>query len=355
MLQVRTAAVLTSITRQYISKAAPVSSASVVGDYGLDVSSATIRNEMVSLEDGGYIIRPHHAAGSMPSDKGYRYYVDTLGQIEMPLAEKRMIEHLFHQVEENLEQWLGLAVTLLAQRVHNVAVVTTPKAPTCKIKHLEIVSMQDYTALMVLVLHGAILRQQLISFDQPMLQAELSVIAGKLADAYNGLTTSQIKVRKAKLSPIESRITEYILKMMQAEDGKGYEEPYLDGMHYLMNQPEFSSGQKMMSLMGLVEQRKLVEVMLPEDLEGGGVRVVIGSENREESVHDYSVVISRYGLSNEAFGTIAIVGPTRMPYARAISVVDYMAAMMSRLVAELYGRELPKSGSKAEDNQEPEE
>jgi len=351
MLQGRTAAVLTSITRQYISRAVPVSSASVAGDYGLDVSSATIRNEMVSLEDGGYIIRPHHAAGSMPSDKGYRYYVDTLGRIEMPTAERRMIEHIFHQVEGNLEQWLGLAVTLLAQRVHNVAMVTMPKAPACKFKHLELVSMQDYMALMILVLHGAILRQQLISFDQPMPQAELSGIADKLADAYNGLTASKIRAKKVELSPLEKKITDCILKMMQDEDGKGYEEPYLDGMHYLMNQPEFSSGQKIMGLMGLVEQRKLIEVMLPEGLEGGGVRVVIGSENPENSVHDYSVVISRYGLPEEAFGTIAVVGPTRMPYARAISVVDYMAAMMSRLVAELYGRE----SLKAEDNKKPEE
>lgn len=350
MLQDRTATVLKSITRQYISRAVPVSSASVVGDCGLDVSSATIRNEMVCLEDDGYIIRPHHAAGSMPSDKGYRYYVGTLSDVELPVAEKRLIDHLFHQVEENLGEWLGLAVTLLAQRVHNIAVVTMPKPPACEFKHLELVSLQDHLALAVLILRGAVLRQQLISFNQPVHQDELTAIASRLNDAYSGLSASQIMVRETELSAIERRITDCLLKMMQTEDNRGHEEPYMDGLHFLMNQPEFNTGQRMMGLIGLLEQRKLVEAMLPSGLGSFQVQVIIGRENKDEVIQDYSVVVSRYGLPDEAIGTIGVVGPTRMPYARAISVIGYMASMMSRLVAELYGRKLPGTGQQSGDN-----
>ncbi len=347
MLQDRTATVLKSITRQYISRAVPVSSASVVGDCGLDVSSATIRNEMVCLEDDGYIIRPHHAAGSVPSDKGYRYYVGTLSDVELPVAEKRLIDHLFHQVEENLEEWLGLAVTLLAQRVQNIAVVTMPKPPACEFKHLELVSLQDYLALAVLILRGAVLRQQLISFNQPMPQDELTAIASRLNDAYSGLSVSQIMVKEIELSAIERRITDCLLKMMQTEDKRGHEEPYMDGLHFLMNQPEFNTGQRMMGLIGLLEQRKLVEAILPSGLDSFQVQVVIGNENKDEVIQDYSVVVSRYGLPDEAIGTIGVVGPTRMPYARAISAIGYMASMMSRLVAELYGRKLPDTGQQS--------
>ena len=350
MLHPRTATVLKSIARQYISRAVPVSSASIVGDFGLEVSSATIRNEMACLEDEGYIIRPHHAAGSIPSDKGYRYYVGTLGDVELPVAEKRLIDHLFHQVEENLEEWLGLAVTLLAQRVHNVAVVTMPKPPACKLKHLELVSLQDYLALAVTVLYGAILRQQLISFNQPMSQDELTAIASRLGKAYSGLSASQIMAKEIELTPTEKRITDCLLKIMKAEDERVHEEPYLDGLHFLMNQPEFNTVQRMVSLVGLVEQRKLIEVMVPEKLGSREVQVIIGKENKEEIIQDYSVVISRYGLPDEAVGTIAVVGPTRMPYARAISAIGYMALMMSRLVAELYGRELPEAGRQSGDN-----
>jgi len=342
MLQPRTAAVLKSITKQYITRAMPVSSASIVGDGGLDVSSATIRNEMVFLEGDGYIIRPHHAAGSIPSDKGYRYYVGTLSHIELPEAEKRLIDHLFHQVEENLEEWLGLAVTLLAQRVQNVAVMTMPKQPDCKLKHLELVSLQGCLALVVLVLNGAILRQQLANFDKPISQNELTAIAAGLNEAYSGLSASQIGAKGDKLPDNEQRITDCLLKIMQAEDKRGHEEPYLDGLHYLMNQPEFNTGgQRIAGLVGLIEQRKLMDIILPEAINTYDVQVVIGKENREEAIQDCSVVISRYGLSDEAVGTIGIVGPTRMPYARTISTIGYIVSMMSRLVAELYGRELP--------------
>ena len=338
MLPLRAATVLRSIARQYISRAVPVSSASVMDDCGLEVSSATIRNEMVRLEEDGYIIRPHHAAGGVPSDRGYRYYVATLEDIELPLAEQRLISHLFHQVEEELEQWLSLAVTLIAQRVQNVAVVTMPKPAACQLKHLELVSLQDQLALVVLVLRGAKVRQQLVTLGQPMSQAELAVIANGLNDVYLGLSSAQISTKDVKPSATEQLITDCLLKMMKAEDRRECEEPYLDGLHYLLNQPEFSGGQRMASLVGLVEQRKLIEVMVPDELDSYGVQVIIGKENKAEVIQDYSVVISHYGLPDEAVGTIGVVGPTRMPYARAISAIGYMASMKSTLVAELYGR-----------------
>ncbi len=351
MLQFRTATVLKSITKQYIARAVPVSSASIVGDSGLDVSSATIRNEMVSLENAGYIIRPHHAAGSLPSDKGYRYYVGTLSHLELPAAEKRLIDHLFHQVEENLEEWLGLAVTILAQRVQNVAIITMPKPPACKLKHVELVSLQDCVALMVLVLYGAILRQQLINFNQPIFQENLTAIAAKLNEAYNGFSAPQIQAEQDEFSDTEQHIVDYLLKLMQTEDDRGHEEPYLDGLHYLMNQPEFNTGgQRISGLVGLIEQRQLMDIILPGIVDSHSIQVVIGKENREEAIQDCSVVISRYGLPGEAIGTIGIVGPTRMPYARTISTIDYMGAMMSRLVAELYGREISAADQQTTEN-----
>jgi heat-inducible transcriptional repressor len=138
---------------------------------------------------------------------------------------------------------------------------------------------------------------------------------------------------------------------MQTEDSRGHEEPYLDGLHYLMNQPEFNTGgQRIAGLVGLIEQRQLMDIMLPEVLDSHDVQVVIGKENREEAIQDCSVVISRYGLPDEAVGTIGIVGPTRMPYARTISTIGYMASMMSRLVAELYGREITATDQQTAEN-----
>jgi len=165
MLTEREAAILKSIVRQYIAWATPVASSRILNDSGLKVSSATIRNDMVHLEEMGYILRPHHASGGLPSDAGYRYYVETLTDIELPVEEQLLINHLFYQAEKRLDEWLSLATALTAQMVHAVAVATPPRVLTCQFKHLELISIKDQLSLLVLVLYGAKVRQQLIAFS----------------------------------------------------------------------------------------------------------------------------------------------------------------------------------------------
>ncbi len=341
MLSPRTETILKSIVGQYIAKAIPVPSQSIANDYELGVSAATIRNEMAYLEHEGYITRPHPSAGSIPSDKGYRHYVESLGDIKLPLAEQRLVSHLFHQVEKELNEWLNLAVTLIAQMVQNAAVVTMPKPEAYQFKHLELVSLQDTMALVILVLSGAKVRQQLITFDQIILQPELTAIANKISTAYSGLTSSQILAKDTRLSSTEQQMTDYLVKLMEAEGDQEYEEQYLDGLHFTLNQPEFAYNQRMLTLMELVEQRHLTKSIVPPELTGNDVLVIIGRENKTEAIRNYSVVISRYGLPKRAIGTIGVIGPTRMPYARTIATVGYLSSVLSGLVAKLYGREIP--------------
>ncbi len=304
----------------------------------LGVSSATIRNEMAYLEEDGYVTRPHTSAGAIPTDKGYRYYVDSLHDIRLPLAEQRLVSHLFHQVERKLEEWLSLAATLVARSSQNVAVVTMPKPADCQFKHLELVSLQNTLALIILVLRGAKIMKQLITFDPITSQAELTITANKLNVAYSGLTRSQIKAKNIVLTPIEQEITDCVVNMMQAEDEQAHEEPYLEGWHLMLNQPEFAHSQRMLALIELIERKRLLEVIRLPERDSRRVQVVIGSENEAEVIREYSVVITQYGL-NEAVGTIGVLGPTRMPYARAISTVDYLSSVLSELVANLYDRE----------------
>jgi heat-inducible transcriptional repressor len=337
MLSPRAGTILKSIVGQYIVKGMPISSQSITNDYELGVSPATIRNEMAHLEQEGYIIRPHPSAGSIPSDKGYRYYVETLTDIELPLTEQRLISHLFHQVERELEEWLRLAAALTARLVQNVAVVTMPKPANCHFKHIELVALQNSLALVVLVLLGARVKQQLIIFDQVITQSELTATANKLNAAYSGLTRPQILAKATELSTAEQQVSDCLIKIMQAEDEQEYEEPYLDGLHFMINQPEFALSHRVLALMELIEQRNLLKAIIPPELASHGVQIIIGKENKAEVIHDYSVVIRQYGLPDEAVGTIGIVGPTRMPYARAISTVGYLSSVLSEMVAELYG------------------
>ena len=337
MLSPRSETILKSIVGQYIARAVPVPSQSIINNYELAVSPATIRNEMAHLEQEGYITRPHPSAGSIPSDKGYRFYVETLSDIELPLAEQFLISHLFHQVEREMEEWLSLAATLTAQLVQNVAIVALPKTAKCQFKHLELVYLRESLALVVLVLQGARLKQQLITFDKAISQPELTKIANKLNKAYAGLSRAKISAKKLKLSAAEKQLTDCLLKIMKAEDEHEFEPSRLDGLHFILNQPEFRQSKRGLALMELAEGHKLLQSVAPEGL-GGGVQVIIGKENKAEAIQDCSVVISHYGLPEEAVGIMGVVGPTRMPYARTISTVGYLSSVLNRLVAELYGK-----------------
>ena len=343
MLSARAETILKTIIGQYITKAVPVPSQNITHDSGLDVSPATIRNEMAHLEQEGYIIRPHTSAGSVPSDKGYRYYVDSLADIRLPVSQQRLISHLFHQVETKFEVWLSLTATLLAQLAQNMAVVAMPKSTSSRFKHLEVVALQESTALVILVLHGAKVKQQLITFNRKVTQEELGIMSIKLNAAYSELTSSQIQVKDIELSDMEQQLTDCASKTMQDEDEDEDESkgPYFDGLHFIFSQPEFTQNRQMLNLVELTEQRNLLKIILPEEQTRQKVQVIIGKENKEEAVQDYSVVISRYGLPDEALGKIAIVGPTRMPYARSIASIDYLSSMLSTLIARLYGKEAP--------------
>ncbi|OGO23486.1 MAG: heat-inducible transcription repressor HrcA [Chloroflexi bacterium RBG_16_50_9] len=347
MVSERTGKILNSIVREYIIKAMPVPSQIIASDPELGVSPATVRNEMAYLEQEGYLIRPHTSAGCIPSDKGYRYYVESIEHIQLPPSEERFISHIFHQVEQEVETWLSLTATLLARMAQNVAIVSLPRSVDCKLKHLELLALQESVVLLVVVLQGAKVKQKLITFDQEVSQQDLTIISNKLNAAYTGLTRQQISAQGLELSPLEKQATDHLLEMMEVEDEQEYEEPYLDGWHFMLNQPEFTQSERMLKLMELVDRHSLLKVMVPERLSEHKVHVIIGKENKDKAIQNLSVVISQYGLTDEAIGTIGVVGPTRMQYSRVIPTVYYMSSVLSRLVAGLYGREL-----RSEDNSE---
>jgi heat-inducible transcriptional repressor len=292
---------------------------------------------MALLEQEGYFFRPHTSAGSVPSDKGYRFYVGSMEDVTLPLSEQRMIKHLFHQVEGRMDEWLCLAATIISRLSQYTAVITVPILADCQFRHVELISIQGSLVLMVLVLRGARIKQQLINTENPVSQAELTAISNKMNQSYEGLTGLQIKEKSSEMSSLEKFLVDSLVKIMLSEDEQGYNQSYLEGLHFMLNQPEFSHNQRILAIMELLEQRAMLNTILPHIEDNQPVRVVIGSENEAEVAHDCSLVISRYGLPDEASGTILVVGPTRMAYPRAISAVSYLSVILSRLVAELYG------------------
>ncbi len=337
MLSERKENILKIVVGEYVSMASPVGSEAIVKRYGLGLSSATIRNEMARLEEEGYIFRRHTSGGGVPSDKGYRYYVERLvEEEEIPSAEKRMLSHLFHQVERELEEWNRLAASLLSLMVRNVAIVTLPKAQKARFKHLELVALQDFLTLLILLLGKAKLRQQLIPLDEAVSQEELNVISNKFNAQFDGLTRYQIQAQRLELSSIEQQVREVLVEIMAEEDERGYDEPYIAGVRHILAQPEFTSREKVLDIIEVLEDRALMRSILPRSQAERGVHVVIGAENEPDAMKTCSMVLTQYGIPGEALGSLGVVGPTRMQYGRAISSVRYMGLLMSELVAELF-------------------
>ncbi len=337
MLTRRREDILNIIVGEYISTGLPVSS-DAVARRGLGVSPATIRNEMVELEEEGYLSQPHTSAGRIPADKGYRHYIDSIvGDIQLSPAEQQMIRHQFHQVEGVVEEWIHLAASILSRMVRSVAIVTLPKPRELRLKHLELISLHEFLALLVLVLREAKLKQQVLTLGEVASQEELSAVARKLNSACAGLTTSQITAKKPELSSLEELVLRAVVQIMEAEEEEDYEEPYTDGLRHILSHPEFASSRVLAAIVELFEQRSLLRSLLPQVLTGEGVRIVIGREHKQELMHNCSMVMTRYGIPGEVGGAIGVMGPTRMEYSRAIPTVGFLSSVMSEMVEELYG------------------
>lgn len=346
MLTERKTKLLKVLVRDYVATATPVASESLVRKYNLGVSPATIRNEMASLEEEGYVTRPHTSAGAIPSDKGYRYYVELLLEPEgLPLAEQRLIRHLFYQVERELEEWNRLAAYLLARLVRNAAVVTRLKTDEPTLKHLELVALQEFLAMLIVVLREARLRQQMVAFEQAASQEELNALAVKLNTLYSGLTAEQIKAQSQASAPVERQVVKALVRIMQTEQEASFSEPYLEGLYQMLSQPEFARKEEMLTLMEILEDKSQLCSFLSQVPLGEGVRVIIGRENREQAMQGCSLIITKYGVPHKAGGIIGVIGPTRMPYERAISAVRYLSSLLSAMSSELYCGETPTSSA----------
>jgi heat-inducible transcriptional repressor len=251
----------------------------------------------------------------------------------LPLEEQNHIRKLFSEVEEEFERWLKLTATIVSHLVKNAALVTFPKPRQCRFRHLELVALQELVALMVLVLSEAIIKRQVLSFDGPVTQEQLTTMANRLNSDYSGLTSSEILAKKLEFSSEDEQVTGVVIDVMTTEDELEYEEPYLDGLRLMLGQPEFAQKDRMLSIMALMETKEWLNSAFSLRSSDVGVQVVIGEENRDEALRDLSLVFSGYGIHGRVGGTIGVIGPTRMDYRRAISAVDYMSGILSELVA----------------------
>jgi heat-inducible transcriptional repressor len=334
--------ILGLVVRKYIEAAMPVSSRSVSEYPELGVSSATVRNEMAYLEDHGYLTHPHTSAGRVPTEKGYRYFVEQLMvDVSLPLEERLMIEHQFHQAQLDLNQWMRLAATVLAHSSHSAAIVAPPQLHRCRFKHLELISTHGSLVLLILVLQEGLVKQQMLSTESPKSQEDLSRVSRYLNDVFSGLVAEEIEQQLRMLPAFEVQVGSMVVQQMMWVDSESGP-VYRDGLANVLSQPEFvASGQQVAAIFADGGPLDLMLCdMLSVAADRGSVQIVIGGEGLNTELSDFSLVLSRYGVNNYATGALGVLGPVRMPYGRAVSVVRFVSRLLSNLIVQLYGDQL---------------
>jgi heat-inducible transcriptional repressor len=340
-LTTRQRTILGLVVREYIATAVPISSRSITEQYGLGVSSATVRNEMAYLEELGYLTHPHTSAGRVPTEQGYRYFVQQLmGEAELPLSEQRMIRHQFYQVSLGLEQWMRLAATVLARTAHTAAVVTSPRPNRCRFKHIELISTHGPLVLLILVLEEGLVQQQMLTMTEVRGQEDLSRVSNWLNDAFRSLSADEIVTESMTLPEFEQEVGHIVADVMRDVDRQGGE-VYHDGLLNVVGQPEFTATGSLQQVLRVLEERALLDAILSDvlSLASSGVQVLIGGEGHWDELSECSLVLARYGVNGETAGALGVLGPTRMPYGRAVSAVRYMSSLLSDLLLTLHGRE----------------
>ena len=338
MLTPRAGSVLNILVTEYIHSASPVASEEIARLSPSKVSSATVRNAMSLLTEEGYISRPHVSAGAIPSDRGYRFHVESLVEVPpLPDNVQRQISHHFNEADADLAELSRRCALILSRMTANMAIVTVPQARSPRVRHIQLVYLDELSALVVLVLQDARLLRRLVTLYEPTDQDSLNQTANYLNDRLSGQSRAEIEGAFGDFGPLGERVRLSTLALLGEADTYSVPEHYVDGLRWLLNQPEMAQGSQARELVELVEEQVLLGSVLSEQPDSEDIAVFIGGENMEEPLRPFGVILCQYGIPNQASGTICVIGPTRMSYADAISGVGHLSAQMSRLVAELYG------------------
>ena len=344
-LDLRSQAILRAVIEEYVTTAQPVGSQALVDRYGLGVSSATVRNILAELEIAGLLTHPHTSAGRVPTDSGYRFYVESMvDAVPLPAVEQLMIRHQFGQVEFASEHWFRLAATTLAGLTRSAGLATPAKPRAAHIRRVDLVAVNERMASLILVLREGSIKQAIVTLDEPepIDQATLNQVAGLLNDRLNELTGTSAESAIAALDEadpvqrIAARVGERIIRILSDYDAAAVEEVFSDGLLNVMEAPEFAQSDKLRQVFSALENRAYLGELVGSVAGSGRIRIVIGAENPREEMHDVTLILAPYGRPGRALGVVGVLGPTRMSYPNAIGTVSFVSGLMNELVDHLY-------------------
>ncbi len=344
LLDDRKLRILQAIIDDYINTAEPVGSRTIAKKHELGLSSATIRNEMADLEEMGFLEQPHTSAGRVPSDKGYRLYVDQLMKIN-DLSENDI---------ENIRKAMDIRINELSQIIRNASVVmsqftkytsmaVTPQIKRSVLKAVQVVPIEPGKALVIVVTDANIVRNNLIRIPDKVTPDFLIQVSNMLNDKLKGYTLEMLK--KNFLSGGAEQLTSLPYDLMRPIlDGiedliKLIDQPeiYLEGTTNILNFPEFKEIQKAKEFLSLLDEKKLMSEMLNTNSGKNEIIIQIGNENVIQGIKDCSLVTASYSIDDQVIGTIGIIGPTRMEYSKVVSSLNYIRNKINQEILKLLG------------------
>ncbi len=333
MLDNRKKRILQAVIDEYINTAEPVSSSALVQKYNLDYSSATVRNELAELEKNGYLDKTHTSSGRVPSEKGYRFYVDELiKDDDVSLEEIKYIQSKLSERVNEIEELTKITTSTLSEITHYPTVAIGPKTDMQIIEELKFVLLGSRMLMVVIVTDSGLVKETIIKYDNDVTQNQV--------DTLNNLFNTKLKGKP--LSKIDKPMEEYIfseisysidvIKPIIDQINKIVEEQesiYLEGAKKAFDLPEFKSMEVAKNFINILDTKELVIDMLNSGV-AKDINVYIGDENENEQLKDFSIVTFKHSVGDKDMGTIGIIGPKRMDYSKVISVMKYISKKLNK-------------------------
>jgi heat-inducible transcriptional repressor len=333
----RKQAILRAVVHEFTTSAVPVGSQALQSRYFVNLSSATIRSELADLTDLGYLTQPHTSAGRMPTDSGYRYFVDFLMDLEaIPERVNGFIAEEMRTAPADVQGMVERVAMTLASVTQNASVASAPQGSFTRIKHLDLVSLEPNEVLLILLLEGNLLRQQVVGTSEPATQAQLTKLAARLNAALAARSSDDAR-RHYDSAPLglEKELLGRVITVLDLYE-KGSESLVVhDGVRNLLRHPEFAESSRLTQVLEVLEETRYLTVLLRQLIGDSDLQIVIGSENASSQLQGCTVVLTTYGPSERLKGVLGVIGPTRMAYSQTVARLQAVARQASERMAEL--------------------
>ena len=340
-LSERNKRVLCAIVQSYINYPDPVGSRAVTKRYSFGLSPATIRNIMADLEEMGFLTQPHTSAGRVPTDLGYRFYVDSLVHTEDYYLNAEILQGIYRRLEtlmNDIEMLLSEATKNLSLLSHYLGVAMSPRPDMTTLKRINLLKYKTGKIAAVLFTDEGIIKNKVVTIDPEVSQKDLNRIAGYLNSEFSGYTIDEIRLKVIKeMSKEKSRCDSLIsraMKICQEALYFPYSDLFVSGLAEVLELPDFADFKKIRELSKAVEDKHTIVKLLDKLSETNGIQILIGSENAMDEMKKLSVVVSACREGDRPIGVVGVIGPTRMNYAKAIYIVENTAKIITKMLTE---------------------